>query len=119
MTVDTSNRIVKQIFDVENNSVLNEICLDFGVIIRVSGSFRPSRNVPRRAIVAFKHLDIEFKNTGVQLKFGWIFSIIAKIRKTDVGGWLETTFIDDTVRIGKGNKGTCFILTRDFDAVAP
>ena len=58
VTVDTSNGFVKQIFDIENNSVLNEICLDFAVIIRVSGSFRPSENVSRRAIVAFKNLDI-------------------------------------------------------------
>jgi hypothetical protein len=118
LTVGTSDRVVKQIFDVENSMVVNEIILDFG-IIRVSGNFRPSANVPRRAIVSFKNLDIEFQKTGIKLKLGWIFTLLAVIRRTDVGGWLETTYIDDSIRIGKGNKGTCFILTRDRDVVAP
>jgi len=117
ITVDTSNRVVKQIFDVDNSKVINEISLDFG-ILSISGIIRPSENVPRRAIVAFKSLDIDFKN-GLQLKLDWIFALLAKIRGADAGGWLETTYLDDDVRIGRGNKGTCFILTRDFDAVIP
>jgi len=118
LTVGTSNRVVRQIFDVESSTVANEIMLDFGMI-RVSGNFKPSENVPRRAIVSFKNLDIEFQKTGVKLTLGWIFTLLTLIRRSDVGGWLETTYIDDSIRIGKGNKGTCFILTRDPNAVSP
>jgi hypothetical protein len=118
LTVGTSNRVVKQIFDIDNSIVANEIMLDFGVV-RVSGNYRPSENVPRRAIVSFNNLDIEFQSSGMQLKLGWIFSLLSMAKGTDVGGWLETTYVDDAIRIGKGNKGTCFVLTRNLDAVAP
>ena len=117
LTVDTSNRIVKQIFDVDKSTVLNEVELDFG-IGRAGGTFRQSPNVPNRALVSFNEASITFTNDFV-LNLGWIFSIIAVVRKSRDNGWLETTFLDSEVRIGRGNKGTMFILTRDRNAVKP
>jgi len=31
----------------------------------------------------------------------------------NVGGWIETTFVDDHIRICRGNRGSLFILTRN------
>lgn len=115
--VDTSNRVVKQILDINSSRVTNDIELDFGRVV-VSGPFRPSPNVPNRAIVAFDTADITLKN-GFTLKLGFLFAILAVLRGSKDNGWLETTHIGDDMRIGRDNKGTMFVLTRDVDAVQP
>jgi hypothetical protein len=117
LTVDTSNRVVKQVFDIEKSCVYNEVELDFGVG-RAGGTFRESPNVPNRALVSFNEASITFNN-GFVLDLGWVFAIIAVFRKSKDNGWLETTFLDSELRIGRGNKGTMFILTRDRNAVQP
>eukprot|EP00339_Tiarina_fusa_P006269 CAMPEP_0117055896 /NCGR_PEP_ID=MMETSP0472-20121206/38770_1 /TAXON_ID=693140 ORGANISM="Tiarina fusus, Strain LIS" /NCGR_SAMPLE_ID=MMETSP0472 /ASSEMBLY_ACC=CAM_ASM_000603 /LENGTH=270 /DNA_ID=CAMNT_0004772111 /DNA_START=50 /DNA_END=862 /DNA_ORIENTATION=- len=115
--VETANRVTKQIFDVANSKVANSVEQDFG-IIHVGGSFRPSDSVPNRAIAAFEDCWIEFNN-GFQLDLGFVFSIIGAVRGTKDNGWLETTYLDNDMRIGRGNKGSLFVLTRDQNAVQP
>lgn len=115
--VDTSNRVVRQIIDVSQKTVTNNVELDFGNV-NVGGSFRPSPNVPNRAIVAFDRADITLKN-GFTIKLGFIFAILAAVRGSKDNGWLETTYVGEDIRIGRGNKGTMFVLTRDPDAVKP
>jgi hypothetical protein len=115
--VDASNRVVKQIFDVANSRISNEIGLDFGTLT-VAGPFQASENVSRRAIVTFEELRIDL-NVGIKLNFDWLFRLIKATRGSGPGGWLETTYLDNGMRIGRGNKGTCFILTRELDAVKP
>jgi PAP_fibrillin len=118
--VDTSNRVVQQIFDMTTSSVYNRVELDFGIIGRAGGTFTQSSSVANRAIVSFNEASITFtKNGGFVIDLGWIFSIIGTIRNSKDNGWLETTFLDSDMRIGRGNKGTMFILTRDRDAVQP
>jgi hypothetical protein len=56
---------------------------------------------------------------GLTLNFSFLFAILAVVKQTKDFGWLETTFIDEEIRIGRGNKGTMFVLTRDPDAVKP
>jgi len=51
------------------------------------------------------------------LNFGFIFSLVALARGTKDNGWLETTFVSDRIRIGRGNKGTMFVLTRELGVV--
>eukprot|EP00978_Attheya_sp_CCMP212_P017061 scaffold45325_cov64-Attheya_sp.AAC.1 len=114
--VDTSNKVVKQIFDVTKMTATNLITLDFGKVC-VSGTFRPSKNVPTRAVVSFTNADITLNN-GLELKLGFLFSVLALFRGKE-NGWLETTYLGDDMRIGRGNKGTMFVLTRDVDAVQP
>jgi hypothetical protein len=108
---------VKQIFDVEKGTVVNEVQLDYGVG-RAGGAFRQSPNVPNRALVSFDNASITFNN-GFVVSFGWVFSILRKLRNSQESGWLETTFLDADMRIGRGNKGTMFVLTRDPEAVKP
>jgi hypothetical protein len=108
---------VKQIFNVGESTIFNEVELDFG-IGRVGGTFRQSSSVPTRGVVSFNEASVTFKN-GFVLDLGWIFSIIAVIRNSNENGWLETTYLDSEIRIGRGNKGTMFVLTRDAEAVQP
>lgn len=76
-----------------------------------------SDTVKTRAVVAFDRADIALKS-GVVLRLGFLFSIIAAFRGgIKDNGWLETTYLDDEMRIGRGNKGSLFILTRKNDAV--
>lgn len=115
--VDTSNRVVKQILDIKNFIVTNKIDLDFGTVC-VGGPFRQSEKVANRAVVSFKQCEITL-NSGLVLNLGFLFSILALFRGTDESGWLETTFVDSTMRIGRGNKGTMFVLTRSPGDVKP
>jgi hypothetical protein len=117
ITVDTSSKVVKQIFDVGNGEVANEINFDWGKLT-VRGPFVPSEKVSNRAIVAFKELLVELDN-GPVFNLGFLFSAIKTLKGSDVGGWLETTHLSGDIRIGRGNKGTMFVLTRDRDAVKP
>jgi hypothetical protein len=103
INVDTSNRVTKQSIDVANKVVVNEVDLDFGHVY-VSGTFRQSAKVPNRAVVSFDTADITLKN-GPTLKLGFLFKLIGLLRGTAENGWLETTYVDDSMRIGRGNKG--------------
>ena len=118
--VDTSNRLVEQIFDIQNRRVVNNVDTDWGNI-KASGSFRPSPNVPNRALVSFDSIKIQFgkQEDSPTIDLGFVFSILAALRRSKDNGWLETTFVDESIRIGRGNKGTMFVLTRDREAVKP
>lgn len=115
--VDTSNKVTKQIFDVEKKRVINTVELDFGTV-RVEADFRPSDTVSNRAIAGFDELEIKLKN-GLAINLGFIFSALSIFRGTKDSGWLETTYLDDDMRIGRGNAGTLFVLTREQDAIQP
>lgn len=121
VTVDTSNKVVKQIFGVGNKRVVNEVNLDWGQIV-VAGSFRQSSEVANRAVVAFDTaqilLPVGSKNK-ITIDLGFVFAVLALLRKSRDNGWLETTFLDKEMRIGRGNKGTMFVLTRSPDSVKP
>jgi hypothetical protein len=125
IVVDTSNKIVKQIFNTTSAQVINEIEVytntkrNTNVIVRVGGTYQPSSLSTNRVLVAFNlaQIIIQFtllKSMVVCINFGWIFTIIAKLfnKGNRNNGWLETTYIDTSLRIGRGNKGTLFILTR-------
>jgi hypothetical protein len=117
ITVDTSNRVTQQIFDVINCRVTNSVEQAFG-IVRVSGTFRPSETVPTRAVVGFDTCEIRWNN-GLTIQLGFVFAMLSVLKGTNDNGWLETTYLDSDLRIGRGNKGSMFVLTRDRTAVAP
>lgn len=115
--VETANRVVKQSIDVAASRVTNDVNLEWGTLC-ASGRFRQSPNVPNRALVSFDVFRIEL-NAGLVLDFGFLFPLLMFVRRSKENGWLETTFVDDEIRIGRGNKGTLFVLTRDPSAVEP
>jgi hypothetical protein len=54
------------------------------------------------------------------INLGFLFPALAFLRGgTKDNGWLETTYLDSDLRIGRGNKGTLFVLTRDRNALQP
>jgi hypothetical protein len=137
-----NNALVQQIFNTDTSTVMNRIYflnnpvnnnenddnsdknddnnnnsqLKYAV---AGGTYRPSTVQPNRAIVSFDTAQIRIPTqlsswTMITIPLGWIFSIIAVFRQGNRdNGWLETTYIDTSLRIGRGNKGTMFILTRE------
>jgi hypothetical protein len=136
ITIDTSssNALVQQIFYTDTSTVMNRIYFTKSTITNqnndmvdtdncnmkyalAGGTYRRSTIQPNRAIVAFNTAQIRIPtkfNKTITIPLGWIFSVVALFRKGNRdNGWLETTFIDPSLRIGRGNKGTMFILTRE------
>ncbi len=124
--VDVSAKPPKQIFDLcspdydNRPTVVNEVILP-NAFVRVGGPIRFSDKNGKRAVVSFKECKINVKRFGLDLKLdlGWMFDVRALVARTDENGWLETTYLSKDVRIGRGNKGSMFVLTRDEDAVSP
>ena len=114
--VDVSNKPPKQIFDLSQNSVYNEVVLP-RAFVRVGGSFRLSEKNKNRAIVSFNQCTIDLN--FIKLDLGFLFGVIGFFKGTTENGWLETTYLSENVRIGRGNKGSMFVLTRDEGTVAP
>lgn len=103
----------RQSFDVANGRVVNEIETGIG-LVTVGIAFRPSTSVPRRALAAFDTGKIATK-VGISISLDWIFDLRAKIKGSKESGWLETTYVSPSMRLGRGNKGSVFVLTRDKD----
>lgn len=117
INVDVSKKPPKQIFDLSQSTVYNEVELDQGMV-RVGGRFRLSEKKDNRVVVSFQECKIQL-NLGIKLDLGFLFKIRSWIVGTDESGWLETTYVSDRVRIGRGNKGSMFVLTRNEDDVKP
>ena len=113
--VDASKNIPKQSFDIVKSRVKNEIRTAIGQVT-VAGRFRQSNAVPQRAVVAFDTAKIEL-SIGLILDISFLFKVRAAVKGTEESGWVETTYCSDDVRIGRGNKGSLFVLTRDIDTV--
>mmetsp|Transcript_14692 Transcript_14692/g.31182 ORF Transcript_14692/g.31182 Transcript_14692/m.31182 type:complete len:265 (+) Transcript_14692:163-957(+) len=113
--VDASSNTALQIFDMENTRVTNEIQTGIG-LVTVGGTFSQSTTVPLRALVAFDTAKIAL-DIGPTIDISFLFDIRAAIKGSKNAGWVETTYLSPDVRIGRGNKGSLFVLTRDGDAV--
>jgi len=81
--------------------------------LRVSGGFQraPLPAPGRRATVVFDQLEV-FTRSGERLfTAGWLFDLQAKLNPSlsngaDDSSWLETTYLSERVRLGRGNKGS-------------
>mmetsp|Transcript_44263 Transcript_44263/g.92429 ORF Transcript_44263/g.92429 Transcript_44263/m.92429 type:complete len:111 (+) Transcript_44263:388-720(+) len=99
---------------------------DSPVYLRVSGAFtRAEPPAPgRRAVVQFDKLDV-FSTGGRRLvSAGWLFKLQRKFAPSlangaDSASWLDTTYLSPTVRLGRGNKGSVFVLRRVDDDGGP
>ncbi|MFK8183123.1 MAG: PAP/fibrillin family protein [Phormidesmis sp.] len=45
-------------------------------------------------------------------KFNWLQGFDFEINSTRQQGWLEVTYLDEDMRIGRGNQGSLFVLTK-------
>ena len=109
--VDASESAALQSFDVRRSRVTNVIATGVG-LVTVGGTYRASDAAPLRAVVAFDTAKIDL-DIGPTLDISFLFDLRAAIRGSKEAGWLETTYVSDDVRIGRGNKGSMFVLTRD------
>ena len=113
--VDTSSKLTTQTIGVEERSFANAVEQDFGTI-EVKGTFEFD-SVPNRIVAAFDTGSLTLNN-GFVLDFSFLFAVRAFLKGgLKAGGWLETTYIDDDIRIGRGNRGSLFVLTRNQDTV--
>ena len=124
----TDRKPVQEI-DVARQRIANELYrpLPFGQsgILRVAGGFapRPEQASGKRAYVNFDSLEFFLEtDTGAVKVFslGFLFAIIRAVRPALTDGdadgpWLETTYLSERVRLGRGNKGSIFVLTRSDD----
>mmetsp|Transcript_22456 Transcript_22456/g.46126 ORF Transcript_22456/g.46126 Transcript_22456/m.46126 type:complete len:277 (-) Transcript_22456:189-1019(-) len=121
IAVDTTGEdvLTTQTFDVSAGRVANDIfrpvALPFGTFdarLQVSGPFTKSTASGRRADVRFDKLELEA--SGIKITIGWLFNLVYALRKDEKVGssWLETTYLSETLRVGRGNKGSVFVLTR-------
>lgn len=113
--VDASSTVAVQSFDVDNSRVKNVITTGIGVVT-VGGTYSQSPSSPLRAVVAFDTAKIDL-TIGLTVDLSFLFDIRAAVKGSRNAGWLETTYVSKDVRIGRGNKGSVFILTRDRDAL--
>lgn len=43
----------------------------------------------------------------------WLFPLISSLKKgSEPISWLETTHVSETLRLGRGNRGSIFVLTK-------
>lgn len=113
--VDASNTVAMQSFDIDNARVQNVITTGLG-IVTVGGTYSQSLSSPLRALVAFDTAKIDL-TIGLTVDISFLFDIRAFIKGSRNAGWLETTYLSNDMRIGRGNKGSMFILTRDRNAL--
>lgn len=114
--VDTSDKLTTQTIGVKEKLFANAVKQDFGTI-EVKGSFELD-SVPNRIVAAFDTGSLTLNN-GFVLDFSFLFAVRAILKGgMKAGGWLETTYLDEDIRIGRGNRGSLFVLTRGQDTVA-
>jgi hypothetical protein len=119
IAVDTSDgNVAKQSFQIDQSRVTNEVMTGIGQVT-VSGTYRQSKKVPLRAVVAFDTVRIALNALPLTLDLSFLFAIRGAIKGTNEAGWVETTYLSDDLRIGRGNKGSLFVLTRERDVVKP
>lgn len=118
VAVDTSDRLTTQTIDIGKSRVTNFVEQDL-FTVQVAGSYELD-TVPNRVIVSFDQCEITLKNNGFVLDLSFLFELRSFLKGgLKAGGWLETTFVDDDIRIGRGNRGSLFVLTREKGAVTP
>ncbi len=115
---------IYQCIRVETNSVYN-IAEIFGLpflesLVSVGAKFEPvsSRRVNvkfERSIIGLQRL-IGYDdpdNFIQQIEFGKKFTAIDfPLKSSEQQGWLDITYLDSNLRIGRGNEGSVFVLTK-------
>ncbi len=115
---------IYQCIRVENNSVYN-IAEIYGLpflegLVSVAAKFAPvsSRRVNvnfERSIIGLQRLiGYDYPDNLIQqIELGKKFTAIDfPLNSSEQQGWLDITYIDSNLRIGRGNEGSVFVLTK-------
>ena len=107
----TTDKCTTQIIDITNLRVSNKIISNSGFLktVEVGGKIEIDTVIPNRAIVEFDSARLG------RVKIGFVFKLLSKLRgrkKTAEKSWIDTTFVDDDIRIARGNKGSIFLLSK-------
>ncbi|GMH60852.1 hypothetical protein TrLO_g13632 [Triparma laevis f. longispina] len=112
LTFPTTGQITTQEIDVDNLRISNKITSS-GIFskVEVGGSISLPPSNPTRAIVTFDNsLLNEFINISL------LFKLISFLKKLNIlkndDQWVDTTYLDSTARVARGNKGSIFLLTK-------
>jgi len=110
-----------QTFNISNNYVGNTVKVDVPILgtatVKVCGKFTVDRNIGRRAIVQFERLELLSKEDTIIFSAEWPFRLQRFLRPELANGdekasWLDTTYLSETLRLGRGNKGSIFVLEK-------
>lgn len=101
-----------QIIDVEQEKAVNRVTFSVAGLGMLSGSFTIEASYK---IASSTRVDIKFENSTLvpeQLMslFQKNYDLLLSIFNPE--GWLEITYIDDTLRVGRDDKGNVFLLER-------
>lgn len=97
-----------QSINVAKNTIQNVVSFQLGskqrASLMVSVAFKPNPKNPRQVDVKFQACRVILPDTPVNVNFP--LGIVGPT------GWLVTNYIDDSLRITRGHKGSVFILKR-------
>ena len=105
--VTSTNLRSTQSIDLASKEVRNVVGLQFGkqrAALTVTVDFYPERSDPRRINVTFQACRFVVNKTPID--FTIPLGIIGPT------GWLRTIYIDETMRVTRGHKGSVFVLLR-------
>ena len=94
-----------QRINVEAGSIEN--LAEFALLGRITGYL----NIHGSAVkISDSRIEVGF--IDCELKIGSLRPLTIPLQWVKARGWVETTFIDETLRIGRGDKGSVFVATR-------
>ncbi|CAN1209993.1 PAP/fibrillin family protein [Tumidithrix helvetica PCC 7403] len=89
---------------------LVSVCASFTVVsdLRVKVNFERFV-IGSQRLIGYRNISdfVEILASGKKLR-----AIDSKIKNREQRGWLETTYLDDDLRIGRGNEGSLFVLRK-------
>ncbi|BDI15847.1 fibrillin [Nostoc cf. commune SO-36] len=117
---------VYQVIDVANKLFFNlaKVKHPFGLVsgyVKVTASFEPAKEdlepLPNKRINVYfdkRYLSIE-KIVGINTPLLNPFKVVSANNPTSRTATLDITYLDETLRIGRGGDGSLFILTKSYD----
>ena len=97
-----------QDIDIGGGSAANRAELEvFGVPLSVTLDAKCAQNQPREHP---NRLNVEFKS--VEFKLGSLPAVKLPLGFVSPRGWISTTYCDDEIRTGRGDKGSIFVAAR-------
>jgi hypothetical protein len=121
----TEDRVPIQAINTTSLQISNEVFTNAPIIgevlVKVMGSFKAVPGFGRRAEVEFQRLEVykaqKGEKKGSIFSAEWPFKLLKKIKPeltngADPASWLDTTYLSPRVRLGRGNKGSIFVLEK-------